>query len=219
MKPKNKCIDCGKELNNRRSMRCMSCENKRRHRLGILNIKGKNNPMYGVHKLGKNATRYIDGRTLKKYYCIDCGKELSEYRHKRCGSCSHKGKNNPFYGKKRLKHSKAISGRNNGMFGKLANYGKGCYYKNIWLRSSYEIAYAKYLDKNKIKWQYESKTFDLGNCTYTPDFYLPKTKEYIEIKGWWRKEAKKKFKKFKKVYPKIKIKVLMFKELKDRNIL
>jgi predicted nuclease of restriction endonuclease-like RecB superfamily len=63
-------------------------------------------------------------------------------------------------------------------------------------------------DKNKIIWLYECKTFDLGDTTYTPDFYLPKTDMFVEIKGFWRPEAKEKFKLFKKLYPYIKIKVI-----------
>ncbi|GAG61275.1 unnamed protein product, partial [marine sediment metagenome] len=39
---------------------------------------------------GKNSSSYKDGRTLKKYYCIDCGKELTGYSHKRCISCNSK---------------------------------------------------------------------------------------------------------------------------------
>jgi len=50
------------------------------------------------HK-GKNAPNYKDGRTLKKYYCTNCGKELSYYTAKRCQSCANRknfsGKNNP----------------------------------------------------------------------------------------------------------------------------
>ena len=50
---------------------------------------GKDNPMYGVHRSGIKATGYIDGRTLKKYSCIDCGKKLSSYQAKRCMKCHH----------------------------------------------------------------------------------------------------------------------------------
>jgi len=38
-----------------------------------------------------------DGRTLKKYYCIDCGKELSNYKAKRCKSCAKRGKRSSLY--------------------------------------------------------------------------------------------------------------------------
>ena len=44
----------------------------------------------------------------------------------------------------------------------------------------------------------EIKTFDLGYTTYTPDFYLSETKEYIEIKGWVTDKDKAKFKGFTK---------------------
>ncbi|KKL59181.1 hypothetical protein LCGC14_2217940 [marine sediment metagenome] len=87
------------------------------------------------------------------------------------------------------------------------------------MRSSYEIAYAKWLDKQNIKWKYESKTFDLGNTTYTPDFYLPKTNKYIEIKGYWREDAKKKFKKFKTIYSETKIQVLNYQKIIKKGIL
>ena len=72
--------------------RCHSCENQRRYKLGIMyNIKvrakisktrikrgvakGKKNPMHGVHRFGKKNPSYVDGSTLKKYYC-ECGRQL-----------------------------------------------------------------------------------------------------------------------------------------------
>jgi predicted nuclease of restriction endonuclease-like RecB superfamily len=95
------------------------------------------------------------------------------------------------------------------MHGHKAPYnGKRVKYKGYTMRSLWEVTYAKYLDKNKIKWVYETVTFDLGESTYTPDFYLPKTDMFVEIKGFWRPEAKEKFKLFKKLYPYIKIKVI-----------
>ena len=87
------------------------------------------------------------------------------------------------------------------------------------MRSSWEIKYAKYLDKKKLEWLYESKTFDLGNTTYTPDFYLPESNRYIEIKGYWRKDAKEKFELFKKLYSKVSMKLLMKKELEKLGVL
>jgi len=51
---------------------------------------------------GQNNGRYKDGRALKKNFCQDCGKELFNYRAKRCRECYHitlKGKGNPMYGK------------------------------------------------------------------------------------------------------------------------
>jgi len=154
---------------------------------------------------GKYNGRFIDNRTNVKHYCIQCHKNVISLSNffagkRRCLKCKSKGKNNP-------------------RFGKMASHGKGKNYKGIFMRSSWETKYAKYLDKNHIKWQYEPKTFDLGNSTYTPDFYLPKTNKYIEIKGWWRDDAKKKFNKFKKLYLKTRIEVLYQKDLKQLKIL
>lgn len=152
-------------------------------------------------KIGKNHPNYIDGRTSKKNFCKDCKKEI-DIKAIRCNKCdgiyqTQKG---------------TFKGKNNGRFGKVPSHGKSSYYKNIFMRSSWEIAYAKYLDKNNIKWLYESKIFDLGDTTYTPDFYLPETDEYIEIKGWWRDKSKIKFDLFRQKYPKIKIIVITKKE-------
>jgi len=152
----------------------------------------------------------------------------------------HKGKNNSFFGKhhtpsakrkiskthKGIKHKedckcsfcKDKSGKNNNMYGRIT-HSIGSYYKGIWIRSSYEIRFAYFLSLSGYKWKYESKTFDLGNTTYTPDFYIRDFNCYIEIKGWWRDDAKRKFNKFKRLYPKIRIKVLGQKELQSIGIL
>lgn len=75
------CI-CGKELYNFRSKRCISCENKRRHELEILNIKGKNNPFFGKSRMGKLNPRYIDGRSYE-YYPACFTEKLKEEIRKR----------------------------------------------------------------------------------------------------------------------------------------
>lgn len=46
--------------------------------------------------------------------------------------------------------------------------GKGDWYitkfgEKIWLRSTYEIEYARYLDRNNIYWLYESECFKLSD--------------------------------------------------------
>jgi predicted nuclease of restriction endonuclease-like RecB superfamily len=75
------------------------------------------------------------------------------------------------------------------------------------MRSSWELNFAKWCDLSGIEWVYESKTFELGNTTYTPDFYLPEFDLWIEIKGYWRDDARIKFKKFKRLYKTINIEV------------
>jgi len=70
-----------------------------------------------------------------------------------------------------------------------------------------------------IEWSYEAKTFDLGTTTYTPDFYLPKTDEYIEIKGYFSDNSKIKINIFKTLYPDIKFKILLCKDLEALGLL
>jgi DNA-directed RNA polymerase subunit RPC12/RpoP len=209
----------------------------------ILNTKGSSN------------NNYIDGRSLKKYYCIDCGKKIAWttwfYGTKRCFDCSSKersrskivtGKNSPTYkhgkpkcvdcGKQLTCYtnercrdcykkdlSKSRMGRGNPMYGKPTPYSKRLYYNGVCMRSTWETNFAKFLSLSGINWEYEKHRFNLGECTYTPDFYLPEFDCYIEIKGWWRDESLKRFNLFIKKYKDIKITVLMREQLVELGIL
>ena len=194
----NKCIDCNKKVSDYRIKRCRKCADKQHSKI----MTGIKNPAY---KSG-----------LPK--CKDCGKELGSYTAIRCQDCYHKyvessdilkGRKIEWNNKisKTMLSEGTTKGKKNPMFGKVT-HTKYIKYKNILMHSSWEVVYATYLDKQNIKWLYESKTFNLGKCTYTPDFYLPESDTYIEVKGYWRDDAKKKFKMFKKLYKDIKIKVL-----------
>lgn len=72
---------------------------------------------------------------------------------------------------------------------------QGYYYstynnKYVWLRSTYEYIYAKWLDSHKFNWDVECKVYKLKNTNYTPDFFIfncdGKLTNIIEIKGFWR---------------------------------
>lgn len=184
-KKSRNCIDCNKPIS-RRAHRCMSCANRikatgKTHTLAYKLLMKK-------MQLGTNNSNYKHGKSRKPKFCLIC-KSLISWQSKYCKSC-------------------AQSGKKNSMFGKLTPHGIWQTYKGHKMRSSWEVAYAKYLDKNNIKWLYESKTFDLGNTTYTPDFYLPKENKYIEIKGYWRQDALKKFRLFKDKYKNINIEII-----------
>ena len=60
---KNKHCKCGKAITNN-AKKCGSCAKK-----------------------GVNASNFVDGRTNKKYYCMDCKTKISGYRVKRCVRC------------------------------------------------------------------------------------------------------------------------------------
>lgn len=189
------CKDCNKILSRKDATRCKLCSLKF-HR-------GKNHPSW---KGGKPE-------------CIDCGKQLGNYGRVRCRNCNKKyqtGKNASNYkGVKyvckdcgcklaniyavRCQHCAKL-GRRNAQFGILPSHKKRIKYNKKIFRSSWEANFAKWLNLSEIKWEYEPKSFDLGNTTYTPDFYLPEFNCYIEIKGYWYKKQRQKFHKFKQKY-------------------
>ena len=190
MKSRTKCLKC-KGKKSYYAKTCMRCRN----------VNGKNNPNYGNHpivsketrrkhslsQMGKKNHEYIDGRYAKQYYCKDCNKEISTgsgiYGKGRCPSCSQKD-NYKKYGQR-------------GQVGTT----KAGYYKGIFMKSSWELKFARFLTLSGIKWKYEPKIFNLGNITYTPDFYLSDSNCYIEIKGWWRDNGHQKVQRFIKKFP------------------
>lgn len=86
------------------------------------------------------------------------------------------------------------------------------------LRSSWELAYANWLDSQGIKWIYEP-LFKLSNGKmFSPDFQL-QNGDIIEIKGYWSKTGLEKWSLFEKDYPNINKKVLQKQDLIDLEIL
>ena len=87
---------------------------------------------------------------------------------------------------------------------------------------NWDELYATYLDKKGEPYLYEHQAFPLilnnKQTTYTPDFFLLNKNLYIEIKGYWRGDAKEKFELFLKIYPEIKIELLMENDLKKLGI-
>lgn len=84
---------------------------------------------------------------------------------------------------------------------------------DIRMRSKWEVAYAQYLDRQGIAWKYEPKRFEVGSgewngITYIPDFYLLKSRTYIELKGRLSAWNKNKLTEFKRRYPRVKWKLL-----------
>ena len=84
---KNKHCKCGKLITNN-AILCQKCRNT-----------------------GKNSPVYIDGRTLKKYFCIKCGKKIYEdtylYGNKQCKSCA-RYKNGKGYEKYPIEFTKKL---------------------------------------------------------------------------------------------------------------
>lgn len=87
-------------------------------------------------------------------------------------------------------------------------------YNGVDLHGSWELKYAQYLDKHKIEWVRNKDSFSYfyngKDRKYTPDFYLPQTDEYIEIKGYRTAKDSAKWEQFPKHR---KLVVLLKKEL------
>jgi hypothetical protein len=189
------------------------------------------------HKCGKivyNGHKYIVGHQLKilikskehklKIGESNKGKKRTEEQNKiNSEKIKEYYKNNPKAGKE---ISNRQYGKNNNRYGKISpNSGHGIrsYYPSpfqgeVCFRSSYELAYAQYLDSQKILWMYELETFELsGDMTYTPDFFLPKQEKFVEIKGYMSEKSKLKTEKFKEEYP-WELDILFRKDLRQLKI-
>lgn len=178
-------------------------------------------------------------KTRKKLSEQRIGIPLSEHTKQKL-STRNQGSGNPFFGKKHTDESinkmsmiqKVIArrGKDCNFYGKQY-HGKGQWYirnsSRIWMRSSWEIKLATYLDAHNINWEYEPKRFPITyiynteekNGTYAPDFYITKEKYYIEVKGYWRDDAQAKYEAFIEQYPQLSIRLYEKKELLEYGIL
>lgn len=97
---------------------------------------------------------------------------------------------------------------------------KRIFENGVWFDSRWEVAYARHLTENKIAWVRNTAhfgyIFEGKSRRYFPDFYLPDTDEYIEIKGRERPKDQAKWDHF----PKDKVlKILRYEDLKELKIL
>jgi len=68
MKINKCCLDCNKQLSRYDAKRCKPCSL--------------------IKQKGKNASNYIDGRSLKTKRCPICNKKLKSYQSKHCRKCA-----------------------------------------------------------------------------------------------------------------------------------
>jgi hypothetical protein len=103
----------------------------------------------------------------------------------------------------------AINFNPNNKFGTITYY-ESVNNGNVRFRSKLEKQFAEFLDKSGTKWVYEQKSFPYVDKkgkrrTYTPDFYLIETDEYVEIKGFDKGDADYKIDAMRKIGLNIKI--------------
>jgi len=72
------------------------------------------------------------------------------------------------------------------------------------LRSNWEANFARILNAYKINFDFEPVVFSFpikkGTKGYTPDFYIEKSTEWVELKGYLDDKSKIKLKRFKRYY-------------------
>jgi hypothetical protein len=180
----------------------------------------------------KNKMKWSKGKTK---YTDEKVKQLGETHSKRLKSGelipSFLGKHHSI--ESRQKISNHANERNNG-YVKCKYYEVECLYMNkiVKVQGTYEEAYAKYLNNNKINWirstkyKLKYKLFKEDYVhNYFPDFYLPDTNEYIEIKGrYWkskdgRVDDKRKMEAIIQCNLDKNIKIYLYDDLKLMNIL
>lgn len=66
----------------------------------------------------------------------------------------------------------------------------------VWLRSTYEYIFAKWLNRTKQKWDMEVTYYKIGDSIYRPDFFIydetfTTLEKIVEIKGYWDNNSNK----------------------------
>jgi hypothetical protein len=148
--------------------------------------------------LGKNHTPEICARISAAHLGKKRPQFTEETRMKISRATVRRMQNNPAWFSRKLMRGKV---------GRRADLGNR-YFRSIW-----EANYARFMNYLNIKWEYETKTFwfekiKRGTRSYTPDFYLPDSNEYHEVKGWMDPKSLTKLKRMAKYYPDVKIVII-----------
>lgn len=178
------CVDCNREKSSGAS-RCYSCS-----------AKYYKNPSNHRDKLRKPKS--VKNSWAKGGIPKDKLKKMMEKRSVTWANTLASGWTNPMKGRKRPD----LSGRKNGMFGKTTKSRMG-FRKDLghFVRSTWEADYCRVLNYLGVKYEYEPETFDLGEVSYTPDFYIPSENRFVEIKGWMTEKSAMRISLFREKFP------------------
>ena len=211
------CQFCGKELKNRNSL-CnheRMCKQNPNHQISNFVAYNKMIKQNGSTAWNAGLTKDSDEK-VKKYA------ETYKLNHLKGLHKDVSGKNNPMTKEENKKkvsdtiNKKVKEGKWHTSLAKNMHIN----YKGVDLHGTWELAYAKYLDSNNIKWSRPTERFEYKyNDTlrhYTPDFYLIDSDTYIEIKGYKTSKDMAKWDQFPKEK---KLKIYMHDDLKELGII
>lgn len=208
----NFCLKCSNKINSNKNLDLRVNKIKEWHKKNEHPLKGTKRPEHVIaaiikHNTGKIASEETRKKQSKAQSGINNGfygkhhtKETIDFLRESSKRTTRRGKDSNFYGKKYWPDRKLFN------------------YNGVKYRSNWEVNTAIYFDTNGIKFEYETKIFDLGDTTYTPDFYLTDYNKCIEVKGYWYEDAKEKFNDFKIKYPNTIIEIWDSNKLKSLNI-
>lgn len=91
-----------------------------------------------------------------------------------------------------------------GVAGVRDDIGEEFYFYSRW-----EANFARILNLLDIPWLYQCKTFDIGEHMYTPDFYLPDSDTWIEIKNFLSDYSRERDENFRKMYPELELMLIL----------
>jgi hypothetical protein len=204
----NRCDGCGDQIDGQKEGKgrfCYSCS-ARHHSNPSKPVSRKNMRAARKKFFASGGTTWNKGGTT----------ETSETWRKAAGKISEALTGKTFedwYGpeqatERKLELSKRFSGNGNPMFGKRSPHRKGGFREDLghYVRSNWEADFARVLNLYGVAYQYEPQTFTLVEKTgailhYTPDFFVPSTNTFYEIKGWFHKLDQKKVALFQEQYP------------------
>jgi len=90
------------------------------------------------------------------------------------------------------------------------------------MRSNWEANFARVLELHSIKYEFEPETFffpvKTGTKAYIPDFYIPSTDTWIEVKGYLDDKSRIKIKRFRKYNPEKNLVLVVSKYSKDAKL-
>ena len=167
--------------------RCKECGEF--YRLG----KGANNE-HRKHQHGKNHAMYgRRGVNSPMHYRTGSKNHMFGRTGKLAPMYGRTGRKHPSYGKTHSSKAKAKMSKANkakwkrGVYNKVRlGTSKSGYREDLghFVRSTWEANFARVLNYLEVKYQYEPKRFQTPYGSYCPDFYIPKWKTFVEIKGY-----------------------------------
>jgi hypothetical protein len=153
---------------------------------------------YGLKAISKALNiSYTNTRSLLKHLKIDIrqGRNVVTDELKKCRSINaikQRNEKTGFFSEDIRSNLKIINKTHKGVQGWYFNISMN---KWVWLRSTYEFIFAKWLDRTGHLWDVELKKYKIGNETYRPDFFILDENmniiKIIETKGYIQNNSHK----------------------------